>query len=131
MTKKSWYIGKKTEKLAYNELVKYGFSAIRTDVDDAGIDIIAIKDNKCYLIEVKGTYRTEISKSLIKQRFNKEQRMKYTKLKHEFNKNIRTDIILFFFFKYHNKWTYNTYLYDDINDTFIKIELEKFIYNKT
>lgn len=102
--KRAWSIGKLGEKKTRELLRESGYIIIGSDVDSAGVDIIAFKNKTIYLVEVKATdYPDKKWKELIsKKQFNKYKKMQNELIDECFN----TKFILYKWTKPKNKWIY-------------------------
>ena len=102
--KRNWAIGKLGEKKTRQLLKDNGYIIIGTDVDSAGVDIIAFKNKTIYLIEVKATDNPD---KKWKELISKKQFKKYKKLQFELlNEGFNTKFLLYKWTKPKNKWEY-------------------------
>jgi len=113
--KRAWNIGKITEKKTKDKLLKQGMVVFKTDVDSAGVDIMAFNNENgkptIYLIEVKGTEKQDVKWT---QRFSKKQFNKYKVLQHRLEeKGFNVKFQLWFYRLINNKWKCQIYDFTD------------------
>ena len=105
--KEAWRIGRLGERKTRDLLKNKGFVIIGSNVDAAGVDILAFKKGKIYIIEVKTTKKID---KTWKQLITKKQFLKYKKLQRLLTKQ-KFDVlfILYLWKKVNNKWIYEVY----------------------